>query len=63
MADELAPFGNALKLTKFNLHVLPALFDDMQDVVSGILNRNIPTTYTVLHGLLFSYESIHAFKN
>nr|XP_019703732.1 uncharacterized protein LOC105038838 [Elaeis guineensis] len=35
VADELAASGNALKPTEFNLHVLRALCDDLQDAVPG----------------------------
>ena len=56
MADELAASGNALKPIEFNLYVLRALCDDLQDVVPGILNCNTPPMYTELHGLLLSHE-------
>ena len=62
VADELAASGNALKPTEFNLHVLRALCDDLQDAVPGILNRHTPPTYTELHGLLLSHESMRAFR-
>ena len=58
MLDELVASGNALKPTKFNLHVLCALCDNLQDVVSDILNHHTLPTYTELHGLLLSYESM-----
>ena len=62
VADQLAISGNALKPTEFNLHVLRALCNDLQDAVPGILNRQIPPTYTELHGLLLSHKSMRAFK-
>ncbi|XP_043705222.1 uncharacterized protein LOC122655036 [Telopea speciosissima] len=62
IANELVASNNTLKPTEFNLHVLQALYDDLQDVVFGILNRPTPPSYTELHGLLLSHESMHAFR-
>lgn len=62
IADELAASGNQMSTMDFNIYVLRALGDELQDVACSILMKDPPPSFIDLQGLLCSYESMRAFK-
>ncbi|XP_043725629.1 uncharacterized protein LOC122672197 [Telopea speciosissima] len=58
LSDELAAAGKPLPTEDFNIHIFRSLQEEYQSVVPTIMYRQPPLTYSELHGLLMSHESL-----
>ncbi|XP_043687696.1 uncharacterized protein LOC122638911 [Telopea speciosissima] len=58
ISDELAAAGKPLPDDDFNIHIFRSLREDYQSVVPTMMYQQPPLTYSELHGLLMSHESL-----
>ena len=57
--DELAAAGRLVSLEDFNLYVFRGLREEFKDLVTSLITKAEPLSYTDLHSHLLTYEFLH----
>ncbi|XP_043725785.1 uncharacterized protein LOC122672358 [Telopea speciosissima] len=60
LSDELSVTGKPLPTEDLNIHIFRALHPKFESMVSAVMDRSEPISYTELHGLLLSHEYLIA---